>query len=202
MAILVTGGARSGKSRFAEKYAASLGTAGVYIATAEARDDEMRHRIDQHRIRREESGFDWRTVEAPYDLTKELVEAVVNIGPSNGGSGGIVLIDCLTIWLSNWLLRLEREPDAETVVQAKVDELAAAFVQLSAAGAAVIAVTNEVGDGVVPAYPLGRQFRDLAGWMNQRLAAVCDEVFLVTAGIPIALKQLAFQLPPAGRQQP
>jgi adenosylcobinamide kinase/adenosylcobinamide-phosphate guanylyltransferase len=214
MGILITGGARSGKSRFAESLAASVGSTGIYIATAEALDDEMRERIGRHRLRRETGAFNWRTIEAPFELTGALAGCLAALGPASGdradprsrerstgtGPGPVLVIDCLTVWLSNWLLRLEREPDADAIVQAKVDELAAAFVELSAAGIPVIAVTNEVGDGIVPAYPLGRRFRDLAGWMNQRLAAICGEVFLVTAGIPVALKQLAYRLPESGKR--
>ncbi len=182
--VLITGGARSGKSWFAEQFAASLGTEGIYVATSQTLDDEMRERIRRHQVRREGMPFLWNTVEEPYHLVQVL----------EASRGSIVLIDCLTLWLSNWLIRCEREADAEAAVQAQVEALISAFSQLSADDA-VIAVTNEVGSGVVPAYPLGRQFRDLAGWMNQRLAAVCEEVFLVTAGIPVELKRLAYTLP-------
>lgn len=183
-AVLVTGGARSGKSRFAEQYAATLGTEGIYVATSQTLDEEMRDRVGRHRARREGMSFVWNTVEEPYELARVL----------EAGRGSIVLIDCLTIWLSNWLLRCEQEADAEAAVQAQVEALVSAFERLSEDDA-VIAVTNEVGSGVVPAYPLGRQFRDLAGWMNQRLASVCQQVFLVTAGIPVELKRLAYTLP-------
>lgn len=183
-AALVTGGARSGKSRFAEQYAATLGSEGIYVATSQMLDEEMRDRVGRHRARREGMSFAWNTVEEPYELVRVL----------EAGRGSIVLIDCLTIWLSNWLLRCEQEADAEAAVQAQVEALVSAFERLSEDDA-VIAVTNEVGSGVVPAYPLGRQFRDLAGWMNQRLASVCQQVFLVTAGIPVELKRLAYTLP-------
>lgn len=188
MAVLVTGGARSGKSRFAEQYAASLGKEGIYVATSQALDDEMRERVKRHQARRDGMAFAWSTVEEPYDLVR-VMEAT---------RGSIVLIDCLTLWLSNWLIRCEREADVEAAVQAQVEALFSAFEQLSSTGT-VIAVTNEVGSGVVPAYPLGRQFRDLAGWMNQRLAAICEEVFLVTAGIPVELKRFAYTLPQVER---
>jgi len=184
MAILVTGGARSGKSRFAEQYAASIGSEGIYVATSQTLDDEMCERVRRHRARRDDMPFSWNTVEEPYELVRVL----------EASRGSIVLIDCLTIWLSNWLLRCEQEPDAEAAVQEQVELLVSAFRERSARDA-VIAVTNEVGSGVVPAYPLGRQFRDLAGWMNQRLAAACHEVFLVTAGIPVELKRLAYTFP-------
>lgn len=184
MAVLVTGGARSGKSRFAERYAERLGTRGLYVATMQESDEELRARIAAHRLRRERSGFPWRTVEEPLDLAGVLRQADSAASPP----GEVILIDCLTLWLSNWLLKLEHAPDAEDRLNRLIDELAGA---IGAARRPLIAVTNEVGDGVVPAYPLGRRFRDLAGWMNQRVAARCDEVFLVTAGIPVELKRLA-----------
>ena len=182
MAVLITGGARSGKSRFAEEYAARLGNDGIYIATSQILDDEMQQRIERHRQRRESSAFAWRTVEEPHDLSGQLAI----------GYGSVVLIDCLTLWLSNWLLRYENDEQCEEKIMAKVDELADALTKLSGR---IIVVTNEVGDGIVPEYPLGRQFRDLAGWMNQRIASVSRKVFLVTAGIPIELKSQAFKFP-------
>lgn len=184
MAVLITGGARSGKSRFAEQYAARTGTSGIYIATSQTLDDEMRDRVRRHRLRRDSSSFVWQTVEEPFDLSGAILKS----------SGSVVLIDCLTLWLTNWLLRYEHEEDPEAKVMAKVEELAAVFAAYPLTGS-IIAVTNEVGDGIVPEYPLGRQFRDLAGWMNQRLAEVCEEVFLVTAGIPVELKSIAYRFP-------
>jgi adenosylcobinamide kinase/adenosylcobinamide-phosphate guanylyltransferase len=186
MAVLVTGGARSGKSRFAERYAATLGTRGLYIATMQGLDDEMRDRIELHRLRREQSGFSWRTVEEPLELA-ELLRQHAELGEER--SGEVILVDCLTLWLSNWLLELEGVPDADDVLERNIDELAEA---LASVRKPVIAVTNEVGDGVVPEYPLGRRFRDFAGVMNQRVAEVCEEVFLVTTGIPVELKKIAF----------
>ena len=186
MAVLVTGGARSGKSRFAERYAKTLGTSGLYVATMTESDDELRARIGAHRRRRAESGFPWRTVEEPLDVAGVLRRA----DAESETSGEVILIDCLTLWLSNWLLRLEHKPDADERLERLIGELAEA---VASARRPVIAVTNEVGGGVVPAYPLGRRFRDFAGWMNQRVAEACDEVFLVTAGIPVELKRLAFR---------
>jgi adenosylcobinamide kinase/adenosylcobinamide-phosphate guanylyltransferase len=186
MAVLVTGGARSGKSRFAERYAATLGTRGLYIATMQGLDDEMRERIELHRLRREESGFSWRTVEEPLELAQLLLQ---HADSAADRAGEVILVDCLTLWLSNWLLELEGAPDAVEVLDRNIDELAEA---LASVRKPVIAVTNEVGDGVVPEYPLGRRFRDFAGVMNQRVAEVCEEVFLVTAGIPVELKKIAF----------
>lgn len=206
MAVLVTGGARSGKSRFAEAFAARCGKEGLYIATLQIFDEEMRVRVERHRARRINAsiatgsalstdtvsrldisegsawGFAWTTIEEPYELCRVLSKS----------NGSVVLVDCLTLWLTNWMLEYERNEDTEAKVMAKVEELADVIARHTGQ---VILVTNEVGDSVVPEYPLGRQFRDYAGWMNQRIAAVCDQVFLVTAGIPVELKSLAYRLP-------
>jgi adenosylcobinamide kinase/adenosylcobinamide-phosphate guanylyltransferase len=203
MRILITGGARSGKSRFAEQYAARLGENGIYIATSQAFDDEMRSRIRMHRLRREQGAFPWTTREEPYALEEALpaLEGEYRISGAGGqtGAAGVVLVDCLTLWLSNWLLRCGRESDVEERLEARIAGLAekvAGWGQ-TAPGASphLLLVTNEVGDGIVPEYPLGRMFRDAAGRLNQRLAAVCEQVFLVTAGIPVELKSREFRLP-------
>lgn len=183
MRIMVTGGARSGKSSFAERYAAHLGKQGVYIATAQPFDDEMAARLALHRERRDASGFAWSTVEQSFDVADFLREY-------EPAEGDVVLIDCLTLWLSNWVLRHEREADMEKRIGERVDELAEA---LSRYEGTVLLVTNEVGSGIVPEYKLGRVYRDLAGRMNQRIAEACDEAFLVTSGIPVELKRLAFR---------
>lgn len=180
MVILVTGGARSGKSSFAEQYAAHLGPSGVYIATADTLDEEMRTRVARHRDRRELSGFVWETIEEPYDLCGVLSKL----------NSSIILVDCLTLWLSNWLLHYENEEDPESHVMGEIDRLTTV---LSATRSDIILVTNEIGDSVVPEYPLGRMFRDLAGMMNQRVASVSQQVFLVTAGLPIELKSKQFR---------
>jgi len=182
MVVLVTGGARSGKSRFAEEYAAKRGKEGIYIATSQIYDEEMQVRVERHQARRVNANFNWKTIEEPYELCGKL-------GIANGS---IVLVDCLTLWLTNWMLRYENEPNSDAKVLAKIDELADVLTRLSGC---VTIVTNEVGDGIVPEYPLGRHFRDLAGIMNQRIAAVCNQVFLVTAGIPIELKSIAYAFP-------
>jgi adenosylcobinamide kinase/adenosylcobinamide-phosphate guanylyltransferase len=187
MAILVTGGARSGKSTFAEKLAVHLNEKqGIYIATAQIYDEEMRERILLHQEQRHRSGFNWMTIEEPYELSEQLKQ----VGESDGDAS-IVLVDCLTLWLSNWLLRYELVPDKAAKLTRKVDDLMAA---VSSSKGQVLLVTNEVGSGIVPEYPLGRSFRDLAGKMNQRLAAVCEQVFLVTAGIPVELKSREYRL--------
>ncbi|MEI7026017.1 bifunctional adenosylcobinamide kinase/adenosylcobinamide-phosphate guanylyltransferase [Paenibacillus sp. y28] len=182
--VLVTGGARSGKSSFAERYAASLSSdgTGIYIATLQPYDEEMRERTRLHQLRREQAAMAWRTIEEPLQAAALLDRLAASRAPA-------VLLDCLTLWLTNWLLQVEHSPDRETVLQAEIDRLASAA---AAYPGPIVLVTNEVGDGLVPEYPLGRLFRDWAGWLNQRVAGQCDEVFLVTAGIPVELKKLAF----------
>ena len=165
----VLGGARSGKSRYAEALIAALPPPSkppwAYIATAEAGDAEMAERIGTHRARR---GAQWRTVEAPRDLAAAL----------KAGGTAPVLIDCLTLWLSNLML-------AEADIEAEVARLENA---LAAAAAPVVVVANEVGYGIVPDHPLGRRFRDLQGVLNQRIASRADRVVLVVAGLPLAVK--------------
>ncbi|HZG74621.1 MAG TPA: bifunctional adenosylcobinamide kinase/adenosylcobinamide-phosphate guanylyltransferase [Paenibacillus sp.] len=188
--VLVTGGARSGKSAFAERYVERVAEEGVYVATAQAFDEEMDRRIGLHRSRRDEAGFVWRTVEEPLRLP-ECVEALdfeYNVYRSGHTT---VLVDCLTLWLSNLMLQWEAEPDAEAKCLARVDELVAALRRFQGT---IVLVTNEVGWGIVPATPLGRMYRDAAGRMNQKVAAVSDQVFLVTSGIPIELKSREYRL--------
>jgi adenosylcobinamide kinase / adenosylcobinamide-phosphate guanylyltransferase len=166
---LVLGGARSGKSRYAESLIAALQLAWkppwTYIATAEAGDDEMAARIKAHRARR---GSDWRTIEAPRDLAAAL--AASRHAPT--------LIDCLTLWLSNLLL-------ADADIDHEMEWLEKS---LEETAAPVVLVANEVGSGIVPDYPLGRKFRDLQGILNQRMAARADRVILMVAGLPLAVK--------------
>lgn len=166
MSILVTGGARSGKSRYAEQRTRELGSAPVYIATAEAFDAEMAERIAQHQQRR---GPEWQTINAPLDLSQALKEA---------DGRGPCLVDCLTIWLNNLMFH-ERDIAAATqelisVIHKRVDP--------------VILVTNEVGSGIVPENALARRFRDEAGRMNQTMAEAVDEVYVSISGMPLKLK--------------
>lgn len=184
--ILVTGGARSGKSTFAERLLQKLAPqGGTYIATAEAHDDEMQERIRLHQAEREASGYAWLTANCTLQLPEWVKEA----------DEPAVLVDCLTLWLSNELLHAERElgegPEMEQRLYARIDDMLDA---LAAARGTIVMVTNEVGSGVVPAYKLGRIFRDAAGRLNQRIAARADEVYLVTAGIPIEIKSRMVQL--------
>ncbi len=162
---LVIGGARSGKSRHAESLMVALPPPWIYVATAQALDAEMAERIAAHRGRR---GAGWTTVEAPRDLPG----AVAAAGPNP------VLIDCLTLWLSNVLL-------AAVDCDAEIDRLDQALAQ---AAAPVVLVSNEVGFGIVPDNALARRFRDLQGVLNQRVAARAAKVVLMVAGLPLNVK--------------
>ncbi len=177
--ILVTGAARSGKSSFAEKLAAGLGSQVAYIATAQAFDLEMEERIKLHRSRRPAN---WLTIEEPVALPETLVRY--------GDSSRVILLDCVTLWLSNLLLReigTEGEPAEgwQGRILARVQELAEAA---SSGLATVICVSNEVGWGIVPEDKLGRLYRDLAGKANQVLAGHAGRVYLVVAGYPLEIK--------------
>jgi adenosylcobinamide kinase/adenosylcobinamide-phosphate guanylyltransferase len=161
---LVLGGARSGKSRYAESLIAACPPPWLYVATAEPRDDEMRARIAEHRARR---GADWRTIEAPRDLAGAMTI-----------EGGALLVDCLTLWLSNLML-------AGADIEAETERLEAALAQ---AGGPLVMVSNEVGFGIVPDNALARRFRDAQGRLNQRIAARADRVVLMVAGLPLVVK--------------
>lgn len=171
--VLFTGGARSGKSRCAERYAARLSEQVVYVATATAGDDEMRDRIARHRARRPPT---WSTREAPANVAAALADLP---------AGSVVLLDCLSLLVSNLLLANESDP--EPAINRELTDL---LVMVDQRDLMLIAVTNEVGMGIVPAYPLGRQYRDLLGLANQRVAAAAAEVYLVVCGIPVELRAL------------
>lgn len=188
MAILVTGGARSGKSSFAEQLAAHRYERGIYIATSEARDHEMEARIAKHQADRAQSGFRWQTLEEPLHLTNCL-RMLKAEGESNM-SGTVVLVDCLTLWLSNWFFKLEVEHRGSEQLHMLFAELAD---EVQNYPYPLLFVSNEVGDGIVPGDALSRSYRDEAGRLNQAIAKVCEQVFLVTAGIPVELKRLAYR---------
>ncbi|MFF2482546.1 bifunctional adenosylcobinamide kinase/adenosylcobinamide-phosphate guanylyltransferase [Paenibacillus sp. NPDC058071] len=199
MAILVTGGARSGKSAFAEQLASRLAEEGVYIATSQAFDKEMAARIGKHRADRASAAFPWTTVEEPIELVRELNRLAQTFGTEQRESGCIppvVLVDCLTLWLTNVLLLEEQKKEQQSDwidgewLNGQIASLVEAVKQYPYP---LVLVTNEVGDGIVPSYPLGRRFRDEAGRLHQAIAADCDRVFLVTAGIPVELKAIAFR---------
>ena len=165
--VLVLGGARSGKSAYAERLVTESGLTPVYVATAEAGDAEMAARIAEHRARR---GAGWTTVEAPERLEQILAR--------EAGAGRALLVDCLTLWLSNIMLA---GADAEKRCRALAD----AALRLPGL---VVFVSNEVGLGLVPDTPLGRRFRDAQGRLNQAMAAVAAQVVFMAAGLPVVLK--------------
>jgi adenosylcobinamide kinase/adenosylcobinamide-phosphate guanylyltransferase len=162
---LVLGGARSGKSRYAETLITALPPPWIYAATGQAFDAEMAERIAAHRAHR---GGGWTTVETPRDLAATLA----------AHAGAPILVDCLTLWLSNLMM-------AQAAIAAEFDGLEQA---LARATAPVVLVANEVGSGIVPENALARRFRDLQGWLNQRIAAQADRVILLVAGLPLFVK--------------
>ena len=173
--IFVLGGARSGKSSFAEQLAGQ-GQRVLYVATAEALDDEMRRRIDVHRRGRPDN---WDTLEEPLALPSAMATALEGYDTC--------LLDCLTLWISNMLLAKEDNPKVEEEILSAADELLQVYEQSSATW---IVVSNEVGLSVVPSSPLGRAFRDIQGRVNQMMAARADRAYLLVAGLAMDLKAL------------
>lgn len=180
--VLILGGARSGKSDFAEKLAAryASGDPVLYLATAQPDDPEMVARIALHRSSRPDH---WRTVEAP-----RAVAAAVAKNPA----APVVLLDCLTLLTANWLLADGMDVPAEDkdIEGCLRQELEALLAWSAAAGSCLIIVSNEVGMGIVPAYPLGRIYRDLLGRLNQTLAQRADLIYLMIAGLPVEIRSL------------
>jgi len=168
---LIIGGCRSGKSSHAlslgDKFA---GQRNIFVATCQPHDAEMEARIQRHQLER---GRHWQTVESPIDLAG----AIGNHGPK----GDILLIDCLTLWVSNLMTAHDRDED----IMQEMRRLEAA---IAAPPCPIILVTNEVGAGIVPENPLARRFRDLTGWCNQKMAVVCDDVVWMVAGIAVPIK--------------
>lgn len=181
--ILVTGGARSGKSSFAEQYVARYGRKIAYIATSQVLDEEMKFRVSLHRDRRP---ADWDTYEAPFDAHEAVKEAAAG--------HDMILFDCLTVYISNLLCSLEDVEDSARNYELVKNSCAELVSAVQDCDATLVVVTNEVGDGIVPMNRLAREFRDLAGLANQLLARQAEEVFLVTAGIPVNIKQLEYKL--------
>ncbi|MCF8034381.1 MAG: bifunctional adenosylcobinamide kinase/adenosylcobinamide-phosphate guanylyltransferase [Desulfarculaceae bacterium] len=169
--VLILGGAKSGKSSLAQRLAEHWGGRLVYLATAQAGDAEMHERIARHQAQR---GAAWTTLEEPLALEEALKQA--------DGPDAVLLVDCLTLWLSNLVLGANL---GDEQVAARGEALATLLPSLEAR---VILVANEVGLGIVPENALARRWRDLAGGLNQRLASACGSVVLVTAGLPLALK--------------
>lgn len=165
--ILITGGARSGKSSYAEQLALSLSTNPVYLATARVWDDEFRQRVQKHQDRR---GPEWTNIEEEKQLSKHALE------------GRTVLIDCITMWCNNYFFDLNNDVDA--TLQAMKEE----FLQFTSQDATFIFVTNEIGMGGTSVNDIQRHFTDLQGWFNQFVASQADEVILMVSGIPMKIK--------------
>ncbi len=169
--VFVIGGCRSGKSRQALETAAQMSTANrVFIATCIPADDEMRLRVERHRQQR---GGQWRTVEAPVGLAEAIVE--------HAPGAGVLVVDCLTLWVSNLLLEKAGEEEVAQRCRQVVDAV-------TGAACPVVLVSNEVGGGIVPENRLARQFRDQVGSVNQAVAACADRVIWMVAGIPVFIK--------------
>jgi adenosylcobinamide kinase/adenosylcobinamide-phosphate guanylyltransferase len=179
----IIGGARSGKSSFALKTVLKAEGPKAFIATAEALDEEMKQRIEKHRAER---GNDWNTYEAPLNIPATLMDIKERYN--------VILLDCLTVWLSNVLLRAQNGEDrTQTVVNSIKELIDALHIQKNEQRATkderwLVIVSNEVGTGIVPENKLARQFRDLAGTLNQKIAEIANQVYMVTAGIPVKIK--------------
>lgn len=169
--VLVLGGARSGKTGFAERLAMRAGLRPAYLATAQALDAEMRERVRAHR---EQRGPQFETIEEPLRLSRAIAETARH--------HDAILVDCLTLWITNLIM-------AEENVAAAVDELVTTLVATTTSR--VILVSNEVGLGIVPDNAMARMFRDLAGAAHQRVAEICDDAYFVVAGLPMVLKGAA-----------
>ncbi len=179
--ILVTGGARSGKSEFAERYAAVHGKQIAYIATAEIWDEEMKRRVNLHRARRPKN---WQTYEAPRNADAAIRQA--------GKEHDVILFDCLTLYLSNYLCRPEAAEMSAGDLTEGVRQLTERLIDAAREQAGtVIFVTNEVGAGIVPENRLARLYRDLAGRMNQQMAVAAERVFATICGLAVDWKKLA-----------
>jgi adenosylcobinamide kinase/adenosylcobinamide-phosphate guanylyltransferase len=190
--VLILGGARSGKSALAERLAAGSGRSVAFIATATASDDEMRERIARHRASRPKG---WHTLEEPLDLAAAVRQA--------SELADVLLLDCVTLWLGNVLSQEsrqhERDDEGEEFYttgklfdERALQEIEAMLGVVKSLGPnkMLIAITNEVGLGIVPAYPLGRLYRDTLGYVNQRLAQAADRVYLMVAGLAVDIKRL------------
>jgi adenosylcobinamide kinase / adenosylcobinamide-phosphate guanylyltransferase len=183
--IFITGGARSGKSSFA--LAESLTVAGrkAYIATAEALDEEMTERIEQHKRQR---GKEWDTYEEPLKITEIMKELY--------GNYSALVLDCLTLWLSNLFMKTQSKGYGLPAIEIEIQELLDSLRQFKSSAAGVpgpgfcslYIVSNEVGMGIVPENETARKFRDMAGMLNQKIAEVSDEVYMLVAGIPMKMK--------------
>jgi adenosylcobinamide kinase/adenosylcobinamide-phosphate guanylyltransferase len=181
--LLITGGTRSGKSVFAEQYAAAQSDKVAYIATAQIYDQEMQTRVALHRKRRPDT---WQTFEAPYHADQILLEAATK--------ADVILFDCLTIYTSNLLLSDSTPSNRAERFQYIMEEIDKLLYFSRESQATILFVTNEVGMGIVPENALAREYRDIAGMVNQKIAACADEVYLVICGLPVELKKITAQI--------
>jgi len=168
--IFITGGCRSGKSRYALHYANQHFSRKIFLATCEALDEEMGQRVENHKKVR---GPEWQTIEEPVEIVKKIKDC--------RRDGEVILIDCLTLWLYNLLMKWNNDLRI-------IDETENLIDIIKQSQASIILVSNEVGMGIVPADPLSRRYRDLLGTMNQRIAEALDTVIFMVSGIPIFLK--------------
>lgn len=183
--VFITGGARSGKSTYALSNATKISGDKAYIATAEALDEEMRERIEKHKNQR---GKDWNTYEEPFRIAEVIKEIE--------GKYTVIVIDCLTLWLSNLLIRTQNTEHRTQTIEMEIvgflDSLSrfkdSPVCGLGSGFCSLYIVSNEVGMGIVPKNDMARKFRDMAGFLNQKVAEVADEVYLVMAGIPMRIK--------------
>ncbi len=181
--FLITGGSRSGKSEFAEQLVHSLGTSCAYIATAQVLDEEMKQRVAVHQKRRE-SDF-WYNVEAPHDA---------HLAFDDLADVDSILFDCVTIYLTNFLYCEQNEDDTGTKIAKAKLQFEKLINAARKSGKNVVFVTNELGSGIVPANAMAREFRDVAGYINQFMAQNADKVYLVVCGIAVDLKELQVKI--------
>jgi len=168
--VLITGGCRSGKSRYALDYANRHFSRKIYLATCEALDEEMAQRIERHKKTR---GPEWQTVEEPIEIADKIRQYQDRVE--------VILLDCITLWLSNLLMKWDLDSKIMDEAQRMIDVIGQTQTSL-------IIVSNEVGMGIVPADPLSRRFRDLSGMISQNIAEVADSVVFMVSGIPMFLK--------------
>lgn len=179
---MVTGGARSGKSEFAEQLVLHYADKCAYIATAEILDAEIAERVRMHKLRR--SSKRWVNFEAPYDAQLTLAEAAQE--------ADAILFDCLTLYMSNLLYGKGSEQHKDDKVNYVLGEIDKLLAGARATGKLVVFVSNEVGSGIVPDNAMAREYRDIAGWVNAKVASACDRAFLCVAGQAVDVKKIAF----------
>lgn len=183
-AVLITGGVRSGKSRFAQELASKSGKRVLFVATATAGDEEMRKRIEEHRKARPK---DWSTLEVTTHIGSQILKKI--------DGAQIVIVDCITLLVNNILGLHGEQVDASSVEKEVVSEISELIKCIDQAGASFIIVTNEVGAGIVPDNKMARLYRDLLGKANQLLAERADEVYLMVAGLPVKIKSSHSEAP-------